>query len=252
MTRRFEGKIIIVTGGAGGIGDAICRRFASEGGFVWIIDANAEAAAALAVSICDTGGKADYRAIDLSDALAIQAVVTEITALSQSIDVVCNNAGLMRRGPLLELTKEDWSLSFKVNVDALFHMCQAVIPVMQKQGGGAIVNTASQWGLHPAPGHIAYNTSKAAVVAFTENLARDYAADKIRVNGVAPGEVRTPMLESNLARTGRDIAELNRLVPYGRIGEPEEVAALIAFLASEEAGYLCGSVVQITGAQAVS
>jgi 2-hydroxycyclohexanecarboxyl-CoA dehydrogenase len=134
----------------------------------------------------------------------------------------------------------------------LFHMCQAVIPVMQKQGGAAIVNTASQWALHPAPGHIAYNTSKAAVVAFTESLARDYSQDKIWVNGIAPGEVRTPMLESNLARTGRIIEDLKALVPYGRIGEPEEIAALIAFLTSDEAGYLCGSVVEITGAQAVA
>lgn len=252
MTGRFDSKTILVTGGAGGIGDAICRRFAQEDGFVWIIDANAEAAAALAKSIRDAGGKADYRAIDLTDSQAIHAVVNDISAQGWAIDVVCNNAGLMRRGSLLELTNEDWSLSFKVNVDALFHMCQAVIPIMQKQGGGAIVNTASQWGLHPAPGHIAYNTTKAAVVAFTKNLARDYAPDKIRVNAVAPGEVRTPMLESNLARTGRSLDDLNALVPYGRIGDPEEIAALITFLASDEAGYLCGAVVEITGAQAVA
>jgi NAD(P)-dependent dehydrogenase (short-subunit alcohol dehydrogenase family) len=143
-------------------------------------------------------------------------------------------------------------LSFKVNLDAIFHMCQAVIPHMKRQGGGAIVNTASQWGLHPVPGHIAYNTTKAAVAAFTQNLARDYAPDKIRVNAVCPGEVRTPMLESNLIRTGRTLEDLNALVPYGRIGEPDEVAALIAFLASDEAGYLCGSLIEITGAQAVN
>jgi 2-hydroxycyclohexanecarboxyl-CoA dehydrogenase len=95
-------------------------------------------------------------------------------------------------------------------------------------GGGSIINTASQWGLHPAPGHIAYNTSNAAVVAFTQNLARDYGLHGVRVNAVCPGEVRTPMLESNLARSGRTLDDLNRLVPYGRIGEPEEIAALVA------------------------
>ncbi len=216
------------------------------------MDSNADGAQALAASIRAAGGKADYRAVDLTDAAAIHGFVANITSTGQSIDVVCNNAGLMRRGALTELTEMDWSMSFSVNVDALFHMCQAVIPVMQKQGGGAIVNTASQWGLHPAPGHIAYNTTKAAVVAFTENLARDYAPDKIRVNAVAPGEVRTPMLETNLARSGRNIENLNALVPYGRIGEPEEIAALVAFLASDEAGYLCGAVVEITGAQAVT
>jgi NAD(P)-dependent dehydrogenase (short-subunit alcohol dehydrogenase family) len=123
---------------------------------------------------------------------------------------------------------------------------------MIEAGGGAIVNTASQWGLYPAPGHIAYNVSKAAVVAFTKNLARDYAPHNIRVNAVAPGEVRTPMLESGLARSGRTLADLDALVPFGRIGKPEEVAALVAFLASDEAPYICGSVVEITGAQAVA
>lgn len=242
---RFENKIAIVTGGAGGIGAAICRRFSREGATVRVLDTNIAAAQALADEI---GGTAHD--VNLTDRSAIQSFVTEIAL--DGIHVLCNNAGLMRRGPLMELSDEDWRASFAVNIDALFHMCQAVIPVMQAQGGGAIVNTASQWGLHPAPGHIAYNTTKAAVVAFTENLARDYAPDRIRVNGVAPGEVRTPMLETNLARTGRSIDDLNRLVPYGRIGEPEEIAALIAFLASDEAGYLCGSVVEITGAQAVA
>lgn len=243
--KRFENKVAVVTGGAGGIGEAICRRLATEGALVRIVDTNSTAAEALAR---DIGGTA--HSVDLTDEQAIHAFVDEVA--QAGIHVLCNNAGLMRRGPLMELTPEDWRLSFAVNIDALFHMCQAVVPVMQRQGGGAIVNTASQWGLHPAPGHIAYNTTKAAVVAFTEGLARDYAPDKIRVNGVAPGEVRTPMLESNLARSGRSLDDLNRLVPYGRIGEPEEIAALVAFLASDEAGYLCGSIVEITGAQAVA
>ncbi|GAB2737794.1 hypothetical protein GCM10027174_08730 [Salinifilum aidingensis] len=113
------------------------------------------------------------------------------------------------------------------------------------------MNTASQWGLSPAPGHIAYNVSKAAVVAFTKSLARDYAPHHIRVNAVAPGEIRTPVLEDNLARTGRSTADLDARVPFGRIGRPEKVAALVAFLASDEAPFMCGSVVEITGAQAV-
>lgn len=216
---RFENKTAIVTGGAGGIGAAICRRLAAEGAYVWILDTNAAAAEELAAAIRRDGGKADCSRVDLTGPQAIHAFVAGLTSKGLSIDVLCNNAGLMRRGTLMELTPRDWSLSFQVNIDALFHMCQAVIPVMQAQGGGAIVNTASQWGLHPAPGHIAYNTTKAAVAAFTQNLARDYAPDKIRVNAVAPGEVRTPMLESNLARSGRSLDDLNALVPYGRIAE---------------------------------
>jgi 2-hydroxycyclohexanecarboxyl-CoA dehydrogenase len=250
--RRFVGKRAVVTGGAGGIGTAICRRLASEGAFVWIVDSDAEAASAVAEALRGEGGGVDWRAVDLSDAGAIHGFVGEITKGGERVDVLCNNAGINRRGALLDVTEADWDLSFAVNLDALFHMCRAVLPHMIAAGGGAIVNTASQWGLHPAPGHIAYNTTKAAVAAFTQNLARDYAPQKIRVNAVCPGEVRTPMLESNLARTGRSLDDLNALVPFGRIGEPDEIAALIAFLASDEAPYLCGSLVEITGAQAVA
>jgi NAD(P)-dependent dehydrogenase (short-subunit alcohol dehydrogenase family) len=150
------------------------------------------------------------------------------------------------------LDRADWDLSFAVNVDALFHLCRAALPIMINAGGGSIVNTASQWGLHPAPGHIAYNVSKAAVVAFSQNLARDYAPYGIRVNAVCPGEIHTPMLETGLARSGRTVADLNHVVPVGRIGQPAEVAALVAFLASDEAPFICGAAVEITGAQAVA
>jgi len=248
---RFEGKSVVVTGGAGGIGSAICQRFSDEGALVCVADADIAGAETVAGNIRAAGGQAEAHAFDLTDPADIRGFVRDWTGAGRKIDVLCNNAGLMRRGALMELSPEDWQQSFAVNIDALFHMCQAVIPVMQEQGSGAIVNTASQWGMHPAPGHIAYNTTKAAVVAFTQNLARDYAPDNIRVNGVAPGEVRTPMLESNLARSGRSLDDLNTLVPFGRIGEPDEIAALVAFLASDEAQYLCGSVVEITGAQAV-
>lgn len=249
---RFDGKNVIVTGGAGGIGEAICRRFANEGAQVWVIDSNAELAKNLAQDIKKKGGKAQWRTVNLADSTEIFAFIEDLKRDEERVDVLINNAGINRRGTLLELSDEDWHSSFTVNLDALFHMCRAVLPHMIAQGGGAIVNTASQWGLYPAPGHIAYNTSKAAVAAFTQNLARDYAPDKIRVNAVCPGEVRTPMLESNLARTGRSLDDLNALVPFGRIGEPEEIAATIAFLASDEALYLCGSLIEITGAQAVA
>ena len=152
----------------------------------------------------------------------------------------------------MAISEDDWDATFAVNIDAMFHLCRAVIPQMMELGGGAIVNTASQWGLYPAPNHIAYNVSKAAVASFTQNLARDYAPHKIRVNAVCPGEIHTPMLEAGVKRSGRTIADLDKMVPYGRIGKPEEVAALVAFLASEEAPFMCGSLVEITGAQAVA
>ena len=168
------------------------------------------------------------------------------------IDVLCNNAGINRRGPLLELTPDDWHATMRVNVDAMFYLCREAIPHMIEQGGGAIVNTASQWGLHPAPGHIAYNVSKAAVASFTQNLARDYAPHKIRVNAVCPGEIGTPMLQKAAERKGLTFADFDKMVPFGRIGRPDEVASLVAFLASDEAEFMCGSLVEITGAQPVA
>jgi 2-hydroxycyclohexanecarboxyl-CoA dehydrogenase len=249
---RFQDKIVVVTGAAGGIGTAIAGRFASEGAQVVVTDLNGEGAEATASAIRTEGGRARAFAADISTASGCKAVIADALAQEGRIDILCNNAGINRRGPLLALTAEDWDLSFAVNLDAMFHLCQAALPGMIAQGGGAIVNTASQWGLHPAPNHIAYNVTKAAVASFTQNLARDYAPQKIRVNAVCPGEIHTPMLEAGVKRSGRTIADLDRLVPFGRIGKPEEVAALVAFLASDEAAFMCGSLVEITGAQAVA
>ena len=249
---RFIDKTVIVTGAAGGIGGAIAARFASEGAHVIVTDVNAEGVGATAASLRANGGRARGTAHDISTAEGCKALVADVIGSEGRIDVLCNNAGINRRGNLLALTPEDWRLSFAVNIDAMFHICQAALPHMIAAGGGAIVNTASQWALHPAPNHIAYNVTKAAVASFTQNLARDYAPQNIRVNAVCPGEIHTPMLEAGVKRSGRSIADLDKMVPYGRIGKPEEVAALIAFLASDEAAFMCGSLVEITGAQAVA
>ena len=250
--QRFQSAVAIVTGGGGGIGGAICERLASEGAHVVACDVDEARAAAVATALRQRGLLADARAVDITRREACARLVDEVVATHGRIDVLVNNAGVNRRGPLLELTEDDWNATFAVNLDAMFHLCRAVLPHMIAAGKGAIVNTASQWGLYPAPGHIAYNVSKAAVVAFTQNLARDYAPDHIRVNAVCPGEIHTPMVEAVLAQKGLTVADLDRKVPFGRIGRPEEVAALVAFLASDEAPFICGSVVEITGAQAVA
>jgi 2-hydroxycyclohexanecarboxyl-CoA dehydrogenase len=249
--RRFVDQVVLVTGAGGGIGSAIARRFATEGAHVCVADVDGEHAAAVAAEIADSGGRAETVVFDLADPAACADAVAEVVARQGRIDVLVNNAGVMRRGDLLAIGPDDWDLSFRVNLDAMVHLSRAVLPTMITAGAGAIVNTASQWGLLPSAGHIAYNTSKAGVVAFTRSLARDYAPYGVRVNAICPGEIHTPMLDSKLAQTGRTIADLERLVPYGRIGKPAEVAALVAFLASDEAPYLCGAVVEITGAQAV-
>jgi NAD(P)-dependent dehydrogenase (short-subunit alcohol dehydrogenase family) len=250
--KRFVDKVVIVTGAGGGIGSAISRRFAEEGAFIVVTDVNGEAASEVASDIERHGGSAVAIAADISKGADCHDLIEQVHGRWGRIDVLVNNAGINRRGNLLALSEDDWHTTFAVNLHSMFHLCRAAIPHMIEAGGGAIVNTASQWGLHPAPNHIAYNTSKAAVAAFTQNLARDYAPQKIRVNAVCPGEIHTPMLEAGVKRSGRTIADLDRLVPFGRIGKPEEVAALVAFLASDEAAFMCGSLVEITGAQAVA
>jgi 2-hydroxycyclohexanecarboxyl-CoA dehydrogenase len=247
--RRFGNTVSLVTGAGGGIGGAIAERLAAEGSRVAVCDVDAAAADAVAARISGSGGEATVLAFDLTDPAACATAVEQVFAEYGQLDVLVNNAGINRRGDLLSLTDAEWDLTFTVNVDAIFHLCRAVLPHMIAAGHGCIVNIASQWGLVPVPGHIAYNVSKAAVVAFTRNLARDYAPHGVRVNAVAPGEIYTPMVEAGLARTGRTKADLDALVPFGRIGQPEEVAALVAFLASAEAPYICGAVVEITGAQ---
>lgn len=249
---RFENKIAVVTGGAGGIGSAIAQRLAREGAMVIVTDLSAEAALAVANEIASQGGRAVARAADISQSSGCSTLIAAVLSEFGRIDVLVNNAGINRRGNLLALSEDDWHTSFAVNLDSMFYLCRAVLPTMIEAGGGAIVNTSSQWGLYPAPNHIAYNVTKAAVASFTQNLARDFAPSKVRVNAVCPGEIHTPMLEAGVKRSGRTIEDLDKMVPFGRIGKPDEVAALVAFLASDEAAFMCGSLVEITGAQAVS
>lgn len=249
---RFNNKVVVVTGGGGGIGEATCKRFANEGAQVIVVDNDSEKSLRVSSAIKASGGKAEAITLDISDEKSCHDFVDAVIGTYRRVDVLVNNAGINKRGRLTDVTTADWAKSFDVNVHGLFYLCAAVIPYMLGSGrGGAIVNTASQWGLHPAPGHIAYNVTKAAVASFTQNLARDYAPYNIRVNAVCPGEIHTSMLEAGVKRSGGTIEALASKVPFGRLGQPEEVAALITFLASDEAPFMCGSLVEITGAQAV-
>jgi len=253
---RFKDKSVVVTGGAGGIGQVLVELFAEEGGKVLFSDRSDEDCAEVAARLAARGLETRYLAGDLRQQAYCEALIARAVEVHGGVDILINNAGIIPRGNILETTDDMWFTALDVNLTAVFYLCRAAIPQMQKAGGGAIVNTSSTWGIYPGPGHVAYCTSKAAVAALTRNLGRDHAPDGIRVNAVCPHEVDTPMLRSGFARRGIDpvkgIEELGRTVPLGHVASPREIADVIAFLASHEARYVCGETVEVSGAKPVS
>lgn len=240
----FAGKTALVTGAAGGIGAAVVRALRAEGARVAVADrdtAGIEAEAHLDGNLLEAG---------YADGLAAAAA----RALGR-LDIVVNNAGVITRGMVTETGDDDWDLSVGVNVQAPFRISRAAIPIMAGQGGGAIINVASCWGLRPGPGHAVYCMTKAAIASLTQCMGMDHAHQGIRINAVAPNEVNTPMLRTGFARRGFDpdtaVAELGRTVPLGRIAEPEDIADVILFLASDAARYMVGAVVEVNGGKPV-
>ncbi len=232
----------LVTGAAGGIGQAIVARLQSDGMVVTgtdRIDADAD----------------HFIAGDLMDPAFCDALPGAAAAQMGGLDVVVNNAGIITRGLITEATDEDLARTMAINVEAPFRICRAAIAIMAAAGGGAIVNTSSCWGVHPGPAHPVYVMSKAAVASLTQCLGRDHAHQGIRVNAVCPNEVNTPMLRTGFAVRGLDpdraVDELNASVPLGRIAEPRDIADVVAFLASDDARYMCGALVEVNGGKPV-
>ncbi len=232
----------LVTGAAGGIGRAIVKALHAEGVIVTGVDLQ-EADADFSI----TG--------DLRDPAFRDALPSQATRLMGGLDIIVNNAGIITRGKITETSDNDYARTMAINVEAPFRICRAAIPILREAGGGAIVNIASCWGIHPGPNHPLYVMSKAALASLTQNLAIDHAPDQIRVNAVCPNEVNTPMIRTGFATRGLDpekgIEELNSSVPLGRIAEPEDIADIVVFLASDKARYLCGALIEANGAKAV-
>ncbi len=252
---RFEEKTVIITGGAGGIGQAAVRLFAGEGARVMIAGRSEDRCKAICAEMNSHGDATKYFIGDLADKTYCEELIEHTVKTWGAIDILVNNAGVIPRGDILRTTDEMWFAALNINLTAVFYLCRAVIPHMQKKGCGAIVNISSVWGVYPGPGHLAYCTSKGAVAALTKNLGRDHAGDNIRVNAVCPNEVNTPMLRSGFSARGLDpdkaIAQLNTSVPLGCIAEPEDIADVIAFLASDDARYVTGALIEVTGAKPV-
>jgi meso-butanediol dehydrogenase / (S,S)-butanediol dehydrogenase / diacetyl reductase len=246
---RFAGKVVVVTGAGHGIGRASADRFAAEGAEeVVVVDVDDTGAEESVRLIGERGGRAHPLVADVSVEASVDALRRELTDRHGRVDVVHNNAGRLRSARVTELSSEEWDLTFAVNVRSMFLVCRALIPLMLP-AGGAIVNTASSSGLVGEAATPAYNASKAAIINLTRQLAADYSREGIRVNCVCPGWVPTGFNDPVLSdMTDAQVAEMvTTMVPIGRQARTEEIAAAVAFLASDEASYVAGHALVVDG-----
>ena len=245
MADRFDNKCAIITGAAGGIGFQTARMFGQEGARVCIMDINAEAADAAAGQLRNEGIDASALQLDVTDEAAVNiAFKRALGHFSGKVDILVNNAGIADFGSVETTDTAIWRRIMDVNVTATFFCSRAVIPVMREHGGGAIVNFGSVAGHAGINNMAAYCTAKAAVIGLTKQMAVQYAAEGIRVNCVSPGTVATTAMGHQLLGSDTsDEAQRRRLskYPIGRFGEPGEIARAVLFLASDEAGFCCGS-----------
>jgi 2-dehydro-3-deoxy-L-fuconate 4-dehydrogenase len=240
--KRIEGKLCLVTAAGQGIGRASAERLAAEGGRVIATDINDKALAELAAI-----DGIEARKLDVTDKGAITSLVDEIG----TVDVLFNCAGIVHNGTILEATEEEWDFAFDLNVKSQFRMIRAVLPGMIEKGHGSIINMSSVAGPVTGPvNRLVYSASKAAVAGMTRAIANDYVKQGIRCNAIAPGTVDSPSLHERLRATGDYDGALKAFIgrqPMGRIGKPEEIAALVTYLASEESGFTTGVVHVVDG-----
>ena len=247
---QMDGKRSIVTGGAGGIGSATARAFAKEGARVAVVDLDEDAAKRVAADICASGGEAIAIGADVSSETDVAHVISTVVNMFGGIDVLFNNAGIIRRTTVVDTDVEEWDRVFAVNVKSIFLLCKHAVPVMASGGGGSIVNTGSGWGLKGGGRAISYCASKGAVVNMTRALAIDHGAQGIRVNSVNPGDVNTGMLKEEARQLSADLGVFlaeSADRPLGRMGEPEEVAAAVLWLASDASSYVTGAALVVDG-----
>ncbi|MDX2155413.1 MAG: glucose 1-dehydrogenase [Hyphomicrobiaceae bacterium] len=250
--RGLGGKAVIVTGGAGGIGSAICRRLAEEGAKVGVLDLRADAAQSIAAEI---GGGATAHGCDITDLASVSTAVAAFEAAQGPTDVLVNNAGWDKFAYFLETTPEDWDRIIAINLRGPINLHHAVLKGMQARRRGRVVNIASDAGRVGSSMEAVYSACKGGIIAFTKTIAREMARSNVTVNCVCPGPTDTPLLAQFLGggEQGEKAHEgLKRSIPLKRLGRPDDLAGMVAFLASDDAAYMTGQVVSVSGGLTMS
>lgn len=252
MGEEFAGKTALVTGAGAGIGAAVAHALAAAGARVGVLDADPAAAEATAAAVTAAGGEALALGADVRVEAEVARAVEALAGAFDGIDVLANVAGVVRYGAAPDFSEEDWDYVIDVNLKGPFLTARHVVPHLRARGGGTIVNTASVQAFASQRTVAAYSASKGGVVSMTRTLALDHAREGIRVNAIAPGSVRTPMLRDAAERFGPDdpestMAGWGKLHPIGRLIEPEEVAEAVLFLAGPRSGAITGTTLLIDG-----
>ncbi|HEU0200557.1 MAG TPA: 2-hydroxycyclohexanecarboxyl-CoA dehydrogenase [Burkholderiaceae bacterium] len=248
--QRVQGKTVVVTGGGGGIGGATCRRFAKEGAAVAVFDLNIEAAEKVAAAIRAEGGRAEAFRVDITDRTSVDAAVAATEARLGPIDVLVNNAGWDVFKPFTKTEPAQWDKLIAINLVGALHMHHAVLPGMAARNKGRIVNIASDAARVGSSGEAVYAACKGGLVAFSKTIAREHARHGITVNVVCPGPTDTALL-AGVAEGAPNPEKLMeafaRAIPLGRLGQPDDLAGAIVFFASDDAGFITGQVLSVSG-----
>lgn len=246
--RGLQGKRVIVTGGGSGIGREVSKRFAEEGSEVGVFDLNGDGAAETVAMIEAAGGKASVHVVDIADRAAVDSAVATFQE-GGPIDVLVNNAGWDVIKPFLDTDMELWKKVIDINLYGPLNMHHAVLPGMVENGGGRVVNISSDAGRVGSSGEAVYSACKGGIIAFTKTMARELARKGIQLNAVAPGPTDTPLFAQVAAgEAGAKIAEgLKRAIPMKRLAQPTDYPGIICFLSSEDAGFITGQVISVSG-----
>jgi 3-oxoacyl-[acyl-carrier protein] reductase len=241
--KKLEGQVVIITGGARGIGEGICKVFCNEGATVALWDV-LEEGHKTADRIAKNGGKIFYQNVDVSSQESVDKAVAKVISEFGKIDVLINNAGIIRDRSILKMSREEWDQVIRVNVDSLYITAKAVVPHMKTANYGRIISASSVNAFQGAFGQTNYSASKAAIVGFTHSLCREVGKYNITVNAIAPGFIKTEMTDS----MPQDVIQAGiSMIPVGRIGTPEDMGHAYLFLASKEAGFISGHTLHANG-----